>query len=240
MDENQRIRAYFSYGKSKKTKSLIIKKSIKKMGTVRQQTGKQFFAFFDGKIIKKVSEENEYTKKFTTKKGIPFFAEPFNSISGKVSKIYIFDEAIKDSDKFIKKLCLELVDGKENFVFTPAFNSNEAGEIIKRLCGAVDLSEDVTIKCMKDEKGYNLVFIQQNEVTVKSPYTKENPLPAWKETMVSGEKVWDKTEYLDALEKLVQKIKDMVKLTTDSKAGNSTNLQTEQGAEATEESDLPF
>jgi hypothetical protein len=71
--------------------------------------------------------------------------------------------------------------------------------------------EESNIGVFKDKDGYDVLFVKQNGITIKSPFNASNPLPKWIETKVNKKIVWDKSEYLDKLESLVQDINNRLK-----------------------------
>jgi hypothetical protein len=175
----------------------------------------KFYQFRDGKIIRRVQTENENTKVFKPENGKEFLAEVYTNLVSSLKGLTITTEEYKEIEYQV--LNVKLFDGTDHEQIQCRFESNEASSIITRLSSMseTDINKEIEIGCMKDKNGYNLVFIRQNGATVKSPFSKENPLPAWEKNEIGKGKntqiVWDKTDYLQALENLVNEINVKVK-----------------------------
>jgi hypothetical protein len=209
----------------------------------------KFYQFRDGKIIRRVPTENENTKVFKPENGKEFFAEVYTNLVSTLKGLTITTEEYKQIEYTV--LNVKLFDGKDHEQIQCRFESNEAASIITRLSSMAeaDINNEIEIGCMKDKNGYNLVFIRQNGQTVKSPYSKENPLPAWGKHEIGKGKntqiVWDKTDYLKVLENLVEQINEKVKFSKTVPIENPLNSVDDLSTEAQPTSeevtdDLPF
>lgn len=212
------------------------------MGAKRKTNGTvAFFRIFNGIIIRAVNKETNHSKVYKNSKDKEFLAEPFDSISGMLQKVYVFTENWENKE--IEKLCIQLRDTEtgELLCLTELLQSDSASSLIQRL-SACDLSEEIEICAMLKDKQYNYAYIKQNGVTVKSPFTKDNPLPQWKKVKINNQDIWDKTDAINRLKEIVEERKKTLELVNNSKNGNSANLKTDTEVQDQQnsDSDLPF
>ncbi len=90
----------------------------------------------------------------------------------------------------------------------------------------------------KEKQGFDVLFIKQNGLTIKSAFNKENPLPKWIETKVNKKIVWDKSEYLDALESLVDLINKRLKFEPETMTAINPITRTDESLLLVD--DMPF
>jgi hypothetical protein len=185
------------------------------MAAKNTQVTSKFYQFRDGKIIRRVANETENSKIFKPENGKYFFAEVFTSLVSTLKGLSVTTEEYNDKDFDV--LNVKLFDGTDYEQIKCRFESNEASSLITRLSSMseTDINKEIEIGCMKDKNGYNLAYIRQNGATVKSPYSKENPLPSWVKNEIGKGKnaviVWDKSDYMAELTKLVEGINAKVK-----------------------------
>lgn len=172
---------------------------------------KDFLQIRDGKIIQLVPEKTETSKTFETKTGRKFEAEVYTNLVSTVKYLQVFEDEF-DGITY-KKLSVTMCDQDNNFeCLTMSFNSNVAASLLSRLYNPeFQPLQEVNLGVFKDKEGFDVLFIKQNGLTIKSAFNKENPLPKWIETKVNKKIVWDKSEYLDALESLVDLINKRLK-----------------------------
>ena len=196
----------------------------------------KFLTVYNGNICQRVE------------KGTPNSVE-VTSATGNVRSLLMFDCIISTlkgltvsenefNGKTTEQLNVKLYDGEINECLTVPLHSNEAQSIIHRLSSPlIDLNGEIRIAAMLDEKKYSLVYIQQNGITVKSPYTKENPAPAWKQVKVNKVIVWDKSEFIDHLKQLIEVINSKLKpVTTEATKNAFTGIDESE----LKSDDLPF
>lgn len=196
----------------------------------------KFLTVYNGNICQRVE------------KGTPNSVE-VTSATGNVRSLLMFDCIISTlkgltvsenefNGKTTEQLNVKLYDGEINECLTVPLHSNEAQSIIHRLSSPlIDLNGEIRIAAMLDEKKYSLVYIQQNGITIKSPYTKENPAPAWKQVKVNKVIVWDKSEFIDHLKQLIEVINSKLKpVTTEATKNPFTGVDESE----LKSDDLPF
>ena len=176
-----------------------------------KQVKKDFLQIRDGKIIQLVPEKTETSKTFETKTGRKFEAEVYTNLVSNVKYLQVFEDEF-DGITY-KKLSVTMCDQDNNFeCLTMGFNSNVASSLLSRLYNPeFQPLQEVNLGVFRDKDGFDVLFIKQNGLTIKSAFNKENPLPKWIETKVNKKIVWDKSEYLDALESLVGLINKRLK-----------------------------
>ena len=196
----------------------------------------KFLTVYNGNICQRVE------------KGTPNSVE-VTSATGNVRSLLMFDCIISTlkgltvsenefNGKTTEQLNVKLYDGEINECLTVPLHSNEAQSIIHRLSNeSVNLNGEIRIAAMLDEKKYSLVYIQQNGITIKSPYTKENPAPAWKQLKVNKQIVWDKSEFIDHLKQLIEVINSKLKTVTTEATKNPFTGVDESELKS---DDLPF
>jgi hypothetical protein len=206
------------------------------MATTEKKTvSTKFLTVYNGNICQRVE------------KGTPNSVE-VTSATGNVRSLLMFDSIISTlkgltvsenefNGKVTEQLNVKLYDGETNECLTVPLTSNEAQSIIHRLSAPfIDLNAEIRIAAMLDEKKYSLVYIQQDGITIKSPYTKENPAPAWKQLKVNKQIVWDKTDFIEHLKQLIDVINGKLNVTTTEPTKNVfTHID-----ESELKSDLPF
>ena len=95
--------------------------------------------------------------------------------------------------KYGSNLILNLVDEDETrYDLQIKVDSQFFGQFVKRIPN-LDLDKAVSFILGKSKEGKAFMFLQQDGVTVKSAYTKDNPngLPQPSKKTVKGKEVWD-------------------------------------------------
>ena len=122
-----------------------------------------------------------------------------------------------------------------------SFNSNSAASILTRLYNPdFNPLAEVNIGVFKDKDGFDVLFIKQNGLTLKSAFSDKNPLPAWIKTTVNKKVVWDKSEYLDTLESLVDLINSRLKFEPETTEAINPFTKTDESLLLIDDSDASF
>lgn len=95
-------------------------------------------------------------------------------------------------------------DEKEDCVISVKFNSAFATDFMCRALNpefdTLESTEVIPFTFENDEKKTkSYLILKQKAKKILSPFSKENPLPPWKQVKVKGELVWDNTETLEFL-----------------------------------------
>jgi hypothetical protein len=203
-----------------------------------KQVKKDFLQIRDGKIIQLIPEKTETSKTFETKTGRKFEAEVYTNLVSNVKYLQVFEDEF-DGITY-KKLSVTMCDQENNFeCLTMSFNSNVAASLLSRLYNPeFQPLQEVNLGVFKDKDGFDVLFIKQNGLTIKSAFNKENPLPKWIETKVNKKIVWDKSEYLDALESLVDLINKRLKFEPETMTAINPITRTDESLLLVD--DMPF
>jgi hypothetical protein len=155
----------------------------------------KFVKIKDGKFYLSTDKEN---------------TEPYDDLSGHITDFRFKDEEFNNTK--IRKLYVYIKSVDGTYAFSVAIDSSYASTLISFLKNA-DLTQEVTLipslKLTKNDKGEDVkkytIFVKQGGDALKSFYSREsgNTLPEFKKLKVSGKFVWDKTEFLEGLEKVV-------------------------------------
>lgn len=202
---------------------------------------KDFLQIKNGKIIQLVQEPTETSKEFETKTGKKYNCEVFTNVISTVRYLQVFTDEYNGVE--YKKLSVTMCDNENKLeCLTMSFNSNVAASLISRLYNPEFMPiQEVNIGVFKDKDGFDVLFIKQNGVTLKSAFSDKNPLPAWIKTTVNKKVVWDKSEYLDKLESLVQEINNRLKFEPETiEAVNPITKVDESTFLIDDNNDLPF
>lgn len=176
-----------------------------------KQVAKDFLQIRNGKIIQIVPEKTETSKSFETKTGRKFEAEVFTNLVSNIKYLQVFTDEYDGVE--YKKLSVTMCDSLNKWeCLTMSFNSNVAASLLSRLYNPeFQPIQEVNLGVFRDKDGFDVLFIKQNGLTLKSAFSAENPLPAWVKTTVNKKIVWDKSAYLDALDSLVDLINKRLK-----------------------------
>jgi len=180
------------------------------MATTEKKTvSKKFLTVYNGNICQKVAENTAGAIEVTNENGRKSHHLYFDSVISTLKGLTISENEYKG--KVIESLNVKLYDGQNYECLSVSLNSNEAQSIIHRLSSPeIDLNAEIRIAAMLAKKIYSLVYLQQKGITIKSPFSKENPAPAWKQIQVNGAIVWDKTDFLAHLKQLIETINSML------------------------------
>jgi hypothetical protein len=125
---------------------------------------------------------------------------------------------------------------------TMSFNSNVAASLICRLSNEdFNPLNELNIGVFKDKEGFDVLFIKQNGITIKSAFSEINPLPKWVKTKVNKKDVWDKSEYLDKLESLCEVINKRLKFEPETVSAINPITKTDESLLLIDDGDdMPF
>ena len=195
----------------------------------------KFYTVYNGNICQRVEKGTPNSIEVTSQTGNVRSLLLFDSIISTLKGLSVSENEF--NGKTTEQLNVKLFDGVSHECLTVSLTSNEAQSIIHRLSNPfIDLNAEIRIACMLDEKKYSLVYIQQDGITVKSPYTKENPAPAWKQVKVNKQIVWDKSDFIEHLKYLISVINDKLKVQTTEPTKNAFTKVDESELS----NDLPF
>jgi hypothetical protein len=191
------------------------------MATQEKKTmSTNFLTVYNGNICQRVPAGTPNSIEVTSKMGNVRNLLIFDSVISTLKGLTVSENEF--SGKTTENLNVKLFDGFNYECLSVQLNSNEAQSIVHRLSSTlIDLNAEIRIAAMLDEKKYSLVYIQQNGITIKSAFSKENPAPAWKQLTVNGAIVWDKTEFLIHLKSLIKAINDKVKTSETEESKNA-------------------
>ena len=181
------------------------------MARENKQVQKDFLQIKNGKIIQILTEKSETSKEFETKTGRKYHAEVYTNVISCIKYLQVFTDEYDGIE--YKKLSVTMCDNEQKWeCLTMSFTSNCAASLITRLYSPeFNPLDEINIGVFKDKEGFDVLFTKQNGITIKSPFNENNPLPKWVKTTVNKKTVWDKSEYLDMLELLVDKINARLK-----------------------------
>lgn len=201
-----------------------------------------YLSIGEGKITRRVNEPTGKSKQRTTKEGRVVNEEIYDAISG-----HLIDIKVTTHEKYGKFWAIYLKDGEDVFCLQTNYSGSYASAFLKALPNA-DLTERVKlIPYMKivDGKEKPTLFISQGGHALKHFYTKEEPkgLPQMVQRKVKGQMVWDDTDMLEFLEKMVMTeiVPKLPKSGTAQPANSKDSIEgIEVEAEEINTNDLPF
>lgn len=155
------------------------------MGLGNKGGKKNYLNIKEGKIIMKVGDTYE----------------PFDHISGMITNVGTHE------GRFGKELHITIQDDADEFLLQVKFDSGYSRGFLMAIKNA-DLSLPVVLVPKyeeKDSKKKSTLFINQNGKGVRWAWVKDNPgdLPPMKQVTLKGEKVWDNTDEMNYLEKML-------------------------------------
>jgi hypothetical protein len=171
------------------------------MGAVMQSNA-IFLTIGNGQICKKVQKATSISKERVNKNGVTVHEEYYKGWKGQITAI-----AIREHQEYGKFWNITLTDNDGDAILQMNYSSGYASAFLKMLPN-IDLNGDIVItpnlKIEGDKKKTGL-FITQHGVPVKWYFTKNNPngLPPLEQKTLKGKKVWDDTEMMAFLEKMV-------------------------------------
>ena len=202
---------------------------------------KDFLQIKNGKIIQIVPEKTETSKEFENKNGKKYHAEVFTNVISCIKYLQVFTDEYEGIE--YKKLSVTMQDNEQKWeCLTMSFNSNSAANLITRLFNPdFNPLQEINIGVFKDKEGFDVLFCKQNGITLKSPFNETNPLPKWVKATVNKKTVWDKSEYLDHLEQLVNLINARLKFEPETTSAINPITKTDESLLLIDDdNDMPF
>ena len=171
------------------------------MGLGTQENGK-FISIVGGRFCIRVQEGSEGAVSRTNKLGKIVYEKYYDNFTGKLVSIKVTDGT------YGKQWVFGFQDQKEVYNLQLGYSNSFAKNIIKMLPN-VDLAKEMKVtpvtKVEADGTKKSSLFINQDGQAIKHAFTKDNPngLPQMKQITVKGTLVWDDTEQMVFLEKMV-------------------------------------
>lgn len=197
-----------------------------------------FYSISNGKICRQFNSPDSETKERVNKNGKTVFEKFYDFIDGK-----IIDIGTKDSD-YGRFWVVTLEDEEGQYILQMPFSSGYSGAFLKTLPN-VDLEHKVKLipkLTTEGDKKKTTLFVNQHGKALKHYFTKDEPngLPQLEQKKIKGKIVFDDSELMDFLEKMVvDKILPKIK-----KAGGKTSkVLIVEGAEIDtplDDSEMPF
>lgn len=206
------------------------------MGLQNRNTNLKYVRIADGKFY--LSSDKEKT-------------QPYDELAGVI--VDMGTRVDEFEGKKVKKMFINLKDAEDTYAVAFPLESSYTSTVVSFLKNA-DLTQPLVLipvmKTEKDGKEKRSLLVNQNNKFVKSYFTKEHPngLPRFKEVMLNGEKKFDKTEYLQFIQDVINnefkpQLVDVEATSVPVKATNAPAKQVEAFADANDEDfadDLPF
>jgi len=171
------------------------------MGLGTHENGK-FISIVGGRFCIRVPEGSEGAVSRVNKIGKTVFEKYYDNFTGRLVSIKVTD------GNYGKQWVFGFQDQNEVYNLQLGYTNSFAKNIIKMLPNA-DLSKDMKVtpvtKVEADGSKKSSLFINQDSVALKHAFTKDNPngLPSMTQVMVKGSLVWDDTDQMIFLEKMV-------------------------------------
>jgi hypothetical protein len=170
------------------------------MGLGTKENGK-FISIVGGRFCIRVQEGSEGAVSRVNKLGKTVHEKYYDNFTGKLVGIKTTEGA------YGKQWVFSFQDSGEVYNLQLGYTNSFAKNIIKMLPNA-DLTKEMKIQPQTKEvdgKNKSSVFINQDGKSLKHAYTKDNQngLPPMVEITVKGVKVWDDTDQMAFLEKMV-------------------------------------
>jgi len=158
-----------------------------------------YLSVFNGKITRRVAEGTPGAIERENKNGKQVFELTYDNLSGRLLNI-----EFRDGD-YGKEIHFVVADGIDKYRLQIPFSSPAAKGFISRFpnCNLKGIIEFRT--GFDNEKSRTFSFLRQDGTTIHSAYTKDNPgdMPPMKKIKVKGQDVWDDSEQLEFLEKML-------------------------------------
>lgn len=160
-----------------------------------------YLGIYEGKITRRLKEPEEGSVTRVNKNGNTVHELHFDAWEGKVKRIYVKPPP-QDHPNIGASLAIILEDeeGVKAQIET-SLTGGYSADIIKRLC-ACDLHQNIVFNPFKfkdkNDKIRMGMSLQQFGAKVENMFTKERTpnMPAWKEVVYNGQKLYDKTDQL--------------------------------------------
>jgi hypothetical protein len=163
--------------------------------------GGNYFSILNGKFSVRVQEGTPGAVSRVNKLGKQVWEIFHDSFTGKLVNIRVRDGEYGKSWNF------DFKDGGEIYTLQLPYSNSSAVNLLKILPNA-DLAKEMKVQPsmkIEDNVKKTSIFVSQDGVTLKHAFTKDNPngMPDLKKVVVSGKEVWDDTDRLAFLQKMV-------------------------------------
>lgn len=170
------------------------------MGLEQRAEGK-FITILGGKFCQRVQEGTEGATQRTNKLGKVVWERFYDSFTGKLVGIKVQDGTYGKTWNFSFK------DKEEIYTLQLSYSNSFATAFLKMLPN-IDLEKEMKVSPSVKEvdgKSKSSLFVNQDGVSMKHAYTRENPngMPDMEQVTVKGEKVWDDTKRIEFLYNMV-------------------------------------
>lgn len=193
-----------------------------------------FVNIVSGRFAIKVDKETPGAVERKNKNGETVYELLYNTVSGLITGIE------KKETDYGNQWNVTLSENGKRAVVSFPYSSRMADGFLRRIEN-VNLSEPVALKVFTfDEKTY--MTVNQNGQKIDMVYTKDNPngLPEMKQVKVKGELIWDDTEKMEFLEKMVmEKIVPKLPKPVETPQPQTTGQNDSEAADVGTD-DLPF
>lgn len=171
------------------------------MGLENRESG-NYITIYNGKLSTRVAEGTPGAMQRVNKLGKTVFEKFYDSFTGKLVGIKTQDSP------YGKNWMFSFKDKAEVYHLQLPYSNSYAKAFLKMLPN-INLAEEMQVSPSVKEvdgKSKSSLFVKQAGEWVKQAYTKEVPngLPQMKQVMIKGQQVWDDSEQLAFLEKMVQ------------------------------------
>lgn len=171
------------------------------MGAIHESNA-IFLTIANGKISRKVSQPTDISVERVNKQGKTVHEEFYKAWKGKITDI-----RVKDHPDYGKFWNVTLTDEDGEAVLQMNYSSGYSAAFLKTLPN-VDLNSDVTITpklTIEGDKKKTSLFVTQHGEALKWAFTKDNPngLPELEQKKVKGKMVYDDSEIMEFLERMV-------------------------------------
>ena len=162
---------------------------------------KTFVSIIDGRFTIRAEKNTPKAKERLNKNGVLVYELQFDTISGMLEKI--IEVSTENQYGNFRNFVFIIRDGNELYNVTMPYSSRESKGFLMRLPN-VDITKEIKFKIAKKEHAFT--WLTQNDLTVPSKWTKDNPgeLPQMIETLINGKKGFDDSEQMKFLFNFIQ------------------------------------
>lgn len=171
------------------------------MGAVHESNA-IYLTIANGKLSRRMRQPTEKSIERVTEGGKTVHEEFYKGWTGRITNIYV-----KEHPEFGKFWNVVLTDEDGDAVIQMNYSSGYSAAFLKTLPN-VNLDQEITFSPfmkIEGDKKKTTVFISQNNQPLKHFYTRDNPndLPQLVKGRFKGQDVWDDTDMMEFLEKMV-------------------------------------
>jgi hypothetical protein len=165
-----------------------------------------YLSISDGKIVRRFKEKTKDSVERVLTKGVnagkTVHEEKYAFVEGLITNI----EA-KDSPQYGKNWIVTIQDETETYLLQMDYSSGYSSAFLKALPN-VDINSKVKLSpkmTLEGDKKKATLFINQHGEAAKWAFTKDNPngLPPMTKQKVKGKEVWDDSDMMEFLERMV-------------------------------------